>query len=255
MKTTASKLFSAFITLIITCSALAQEKTTQSFWVHEDQVKPAMLMEYEQAAKQLVDNCKKYDIKTLGWITSQTDDFRYLYVSPINSMADISYEGFKPLREKMGADAFDKMFADMDKCYTSHGDYVLVLDRDLSYMPGGITQTPEGQNYRRFFFLYTTPGDVGHLTEAIKNVKKMYEEKGSKSHYRIYRSGFGNMGNYFMVAVASKDAISYETQGEANDKLLGPEAKEVFGSVMKYVTKMEEVSGKMRPDLAYTPME
>ncbi|WP_420602207.1 hypothetical protein [Flagellimonas sp.] len=255
MKTTACKLFTALITLTLTCSVFAQEKTTQAFWVHEDQVKPSMLMEYEKAAKELVDNCKKHDIKTLGWLASQTDDFRYLFVSPISSMADISYDGFKPLREKMGADAFDKMFSDMDKCYSSHGDYVLILDHDLSYMPDGMTQTPEGQDYRRFFFLHTTPGDLNDLTAAIKDVKKMYEEKGSKSHYRIYRSGFGNVGNYFMVAVASKDGISYETQGAANDKLLGPEAQEVFGKAMKYVTKMEEVSGRIRPDLTYSPSE
>lgn len=255
MKTLTKRLFLAVLSIAFSFSAFAQEKTIQAYWVHEDRVKPSMLMEYEKVTKELVENCKKHEIKTLGWIASQTDDFRYMFVSPINSMADISYEGFGPLREKMGAEAFDKMFADMDKCYTAHGDYTLVLDKELSYMPNGITLTPEGQDYRRFYFLHTTPENVAPMTEAMKAVKKMYEEKESKQHYRMYRSGFGNMGSYFMVAVAAEDGIDYETMGAENDELLGESAKVVFGNVMKYVTKMEEVSARMRPDLAYAPNE
>ncbi|TAI49227.1 hypothetical protein [Flagellimonas allohymeniacidonis] len=253
MKTLSSWLILALLILTFTYPAYGQEKTTQMFWVHEDRVRPSMLMDYESSAKTLVDNCQKHGVETLSWITTSTDDFRYLYVSPINSMADISFEGFGPLREKMGAEAFDKMFADMDKCYTSHGDYVLTLDTELSYMPEGITQTPEGEDYRRFYYLKTTPEHVSAMAEAMKGVKNMFADKGAKTHYRVYRSGFGNMENYFMVAVAAKDGAHFETRSDENDALLGEERHAVFGKVMQYVTSMEEITGQMRPDLAYSP--
>lgn len=255
MKTLAKKLFVVFAAWAFTCSVFAQDKTTQAFWVHEDRVKPSMVMEYEKVSKEFTDQCKKHNIQTLAWISTQSDDFRYLFVSPIDSLSDITKanKGFGTLREKMGEDAFDKLFDDMDDCYDSHGDYVLVLDKSLSYMPDGITQTPEGQDYRRFIYLHTTPSGMSGMKEGMQAVKKMFEEKGSKTHYRIYRSAFGNMGSFYMVAIAAKDGVTYEQMSVENEKLLGPEAQAVFGKVMKHVTKMEEVSGRMRPDLAYSP--
>ncbi|SHG22200.1 hypothetical protein [Flagellimonas flava] len=255
MKTVPTKVFVALAAFTISFSAFCQEKTTQAFWVHEDRVKPSMITDYEKVSKELNEACKTHNIQTLSWITSQTDDFRYLFVSPIDSLSDISKasKGFGALREKMGSDAFDKLFDDMDKCYDSHGDYVIVMDKSLSYMPNGITQTPEGMDYRRFYYLHTTPAGMAPLKEAIMKVKEMYEAKGSTSYYRIYRSGFGNMGSFYMVAVAAKDGTAYETQSAENDKLLGPEAMEVFGGVMQHITKMEEFSGRMRADLAYSP--
>ncbi|MCL6265499.1 hypothetical protein [Flagellimonas myxillae] len=255
MKQLSAKLLVTIFAAAISCSVFAQEKTTQAFWVHEDRVMPSMVAEYEKATKELSDQCKKHNIQTLAWIAAQTDDFRYLFISPIDSLSDISKanKGFSTLREKMGEDTFDKLFDDMDDCYTAHGDYVIVLDKSLSYMPGGITQTPEGQDYRRFFYLHTTPAQMAGMKEGMKAVKKMFEEKGSKTHYRVYRSAFGTMGSFYMVAVAAKDGTTFEMNSEANDKLLGPEAQAVFGKVLKHVTKMEEITGEMRSDLAYTP--
>ncbi|WP_411031898.1 hypothetical protein [Spongiimicrobium sp. 3-5] len=257
MKTLKTTLLATLAILLIPYFGTGQEeeKTTQSFWVHEDRVKPSMVTEYEKAAKDLVTQCQQHDIKGLNWISAATKDFRYLFISPISSMADITYDGFGPLQEKMGEEAFNKLFSDMDKCYTAHGDYVITLDSDLSYMPDGMTQTPEGKDYRRFYYLHTTPENLGPITEAIKGVKALYERKGSKSHYRIYRSGFGTIGSFFMVAVADKDGISFETHGVENDALLGEDAAGTFGEVMKYVTEMEEVTGRMRPDLAYSPKD
>ncbi len=235
--------------------ALSGQEAPKMFWVHEDQVKPSMIMEYEKAAKALVENCEKYNIQTLGWITTVTNDHRYLYVSPISSMSDINYDGFKPLQEAMGAESFGQMFTDMDKCYDAHGDYILHLNEDLTYMPEGFTQTPEGENYRRFYYVRTTPENNGMLKEKMKAIRDFFAEKGSKVHYRVYQSGFGTMGNYYLVAIAAKDGISFETVGEENDAILGEERHQVFGDMMKYVTSIEEVTGMMRPDLAYSPKQ
>ncbi|MGB5236600.1 MAG: hypothetical protein WBM43_09020 [Flavobacteriaceae bacterium] len=239
--------------LFVAPLAMSSQEAPTMYWVHEDQVKPSMVMEYEKSAKELVDNCIKHNAQIPGWITTSTDDHRYLYVSPINSMSDINYDGFTGLQEAMGEEAFGKMFSDMDKCYTAHGDYVIHLNEELTYMPDGFTQTPEGQNYRRFYYLRTTPEHNGMLKEKMKAVKEFFAKKGSKMQYRVYQSGFGTMGNFYMVAVAAKDGITFETMGEENDAILGDERGEVFGSMMKYVTSMEEVTGMMRPDLAYSP--
>ncbi len=234
---------------------MGQDDVPKMYWVHEDHVKPSMMQEYEKSVKTIVENCKKHNLQSLQWITTATNDFRYLHVSPINSMADINMSDWKPLQEAMGEEAFGQMFTDLDKSCTSDGDYVLLLNDELTYMPEGFTQTPEGQDYRRFYYVRTTPEHNAKLKEKMKAIKNFYAEKGSKVHYRVYQSGFGTMGNYYLVAIAAKDGVSYETMGDENDAILGEERHELFGAMMEYVTTIDEVSGMMRPDLAYSPQQ
>ena len=120
-------------------------------------------------------------------------------------------------------------------------------------MPGGITQTPPGQDYRRFYYFYFDPQNAGSLTKSMKAVKDMFQKKGSKIEYRVYRSGYGAPRDFYMVAVAAKDGQTYEAMDAANNQLLGADGEKVFGDMMQYVAKYEEVSGRMRPDLAYAP--
>lgn len=246
------KLWILAIILAAPLTAIGQEAPTM-YWVHEHRVKPSMLMEYETAVKSIVDHCRKHNIQQMSWITSATDDHRYLYVSPINSMSDINYDGFETLEQAMGNEAFGQMFAEMNKCTDMQGDYVLHLNQELTYMPDGFTQTPEGENYRRFYYVRTTPEHNAMLYEKMKAVKEFFAQKGSKMQYRVYQSGFGTMGDYYLVAVAAKDGITFETMGEENDAILGEERREVFGAMMKFVSSMEEVTGMMRQDLAYSP--
>ena len=246
--------FCAFLLLPVN-SVMGQGSTNQqAYAVHEDVVLPSMVGEYEKISKEFMDVVNKYNIQGMGWIASQTNDYRYLFIRPIANMGDLDNNAFwTNMREKMGAEKFSDMFNRMNKCYDLHCDYVLNLDKDLSYMPGGITQTPAGKDYRRFYYLHTTPQLAGKLAESIKAVKDMFVKKGSKMDYRIYRSGFGTRGQFFMVAIAAKDGADYEAMDAANNALLGPEAEKTFGEMMKYITKFEEVTGRMRPDLAYSP--
>ena len=253
------KQIKSFAVLMIACMVMpfmlsAQDDGNyQMFWVHEDKVKPSKVADYEKQAKTFAEKCAEYNAEMPGWILSQTMDFRYMYVTPIKSLADINYDGMGDLREKMGAEAFDQMFDAWDDTYSSHGDYVITMDKELTYMPEGITQTPEGENYRKFWYLHTTPAKAKKLREKMLAIKELYESKGSTAYYRVYKNGFGTMGDFFLVAAASKDGVTFETAGAANDKLLGEDAKPLFTEVMQYITKIEEVTGYMRPDLAYSP--
>jgi len=140
----------------------------------------------------------------------------------------------------------------MDKCYDTELDYILRLDNELTYMPEGFNQTPEGENYRNNHMLYVSPGNRDVVREKMKAVKDFFAKKGSKMHYRVYSSGFGAKGEYYMVAVAAKDDIDLAQKGKANDELFGDEGKKVFGELWSNLLKYEEVTGWIRPDLAYS---
>jgi hypothetical protein len=242
------------ITLVLACLLILLpgiSRAQKAYLIHQDNVKPSMVSEYEKISKEFIAKCKEYNPQT-SWITATTNDLRYMYVTPIESMADIDKNPFKEMAEKMGDD-FANIFKNYDKCYDSHGGYIIIHDEELTYMPEGFTQTPEGQNYRKYFYLYFKPKNQGKLKEGMKAIKEMFASKGSKSYYRVYRSGFGNMESYYMVAMAAKDEIDSVTRGKDNDELLGEGRHEVFGNAMKYVTRFEEYSGAIRPDLGYSP--
>ncbi|NNK73655.1 MAG: hypothetical protein HKO94_10730, partial [Flavobacteriaceae bacterium] len=79
-----------FIALFfVTITGMAQDKTSQSYWIHEDHVKPSMLAEYEAVTKELVAACKKHGVDETSWLTLATNDFTYAYVGPIDKMADL----------------------------------------------------------------------------------------------------------------------------------------------------------------------
>ncbi|MDX1314916.1 MAG: hypothetical protein R3356_05390 [Eudoraea sp.] len=232
---------------------LAQDNSPMAYWVHEDVVKPGMASEYEEVSKELISNMKTHNIQGNGWIVTNTADGRYLYVGGIESMADLGKTPFPELAEKMGADKMGALFARMDKCYDTEHDYVIYLDEELSYMPGGITQTPEGQNYRRFHYLHYTPSNRAVVREKMKAIKDIFVAKGSKVDYRVYRSGFGNRGEFYMVAIAAKDPVDYAQSGMENQKLLGEEGQKAMGGLWENLLNYEEFAAQMRPDMAYSP--
>ena len=225
----------------------------QAYWVHEDVVKPGMAGEYESVCKELIGHLKTHNIQGTGWITTSTADSRYLYVSPIESMADVGKSPFPELAEKMGADKMGELFGRMDKCYDIEQDYVIYLDKELSYMPGGITQTPEGQNYRKFHYLHITPANRSVVKEKMKAIKDVFASKGSKMDYRVYKSGFGNRGEFYMVAVAAKDPVDYAQKGAANQELMGEDGQKAMSGLWENLLKYEEFVGQMRPDMAFSP--
>jgi len=236
---------------LMLCFTINFAQAQKMYQVHVDYVNPSKLGDYEKISKEFVDACKKHNPQT-SWITTTTSDNRYMYISPIENFADIDKRPMAGMAEAMG-DSFGDIFKRFNTCYDKHGDYVLILDEGLTYMPEGITQTPEGENFRKFFFLYFKPENESALRDAMKGVKELFSSKSSKENYRVYRSGFGVTDSYYMVAIAAKDEIDSATRGKANDEILGEGSKEVFGKLMNTISRFEEFSGMMRPDLYYSP--
>ena len=247
MKTLKPTVLIALFVCFIFNLSLAQQR----YQIHVDNVKPAMAGLYEKTAKEFVEACKKYNPQA-PWITAASDDMKYMYISPMENFAELDKPLFTDMAKAMGDD-WGKIFENFDKCYDSHSDFVITLSESLSYMPEGITQMQEGQNYRKWYYIYYTPSNAKSMYEAMKGVKDLFASKSSKEYYRIYRSGFGCPESFYLVAVSSKDEVDSAMKSKANDDLLGEEWKEVFGKVMNSASRFDQVSGWMRPDLSYSP--
>lgn len=218
--------------------------------VHEDHVKEGQQDKHAKSDKALLKAFKDQNIKEMSWITFAADDNRVMYLTPIDNFAELDKNPFEDLKKKVGDESFQNLMDAYKGTYTKHGDYILRLDKELSYMPDGITQTPEGKNYRELNYYHIPPGEGEKAEELAKKVKKMYTEKNSKVHYRLYKSGFGTMGYYFMVAVAAESPEDMEQLRKENMDLLGDEGKALFDEIENTVSKREVVKGYLKPELS-----
>ena len=230
-----------------------EDNSYQAYWIHEDRVKPGMTDEYEQISKDLVAACKEHNIQETMWLTMALNDNSYVYITPIDNMASLDEDGFKTLSEKMGADKMAALFERFNPTYDEHGDYVIYLNKDLSYMPGGVSQTIEGQNYRTLYYNYVTPENDKAYVEVMKKMKAAFEKNNSKLHFRVYKTGFGVMGSYYMIAVAAESSLDNAKKGDENWNLMKDDFDPLLKEMSKYTWKMDEKRGWMREDLGYMP--
>ena len=121
MKTIKSILLFAFIL----CLSINLSQAQKMYQIHQDNVKPSMVSEYEKVAKEFVEACKKHNPKA-PWVTAVTNDMKYSYISPMENFADLDKRQFADMSKAMGDD-WGKMFQSFDKCYDSHNDYILTL--------------------------------------------------------------------------------------------------------------------------------
>ena len=254
MKTAKITLTLLVFILLSSFSFQAQEdNSSQAYWVHEDPVYPAKVSDYEEYSSTLVENCKKYDIKEANWFTISTSELRYFSISPIQSMADLDKSRFSLLRTKMGENEFNELFDNFDNCYDAHTDYIIHLDKDLSYSPNGVVTPQDGMEYRRMQFYYSTPQNFQKVLDVAKRFKELYVKKKSKESYRLYRSGFGAAGQFIIVAISAKSSEDYERIFSENQNLLGEERDPLFDELLKNIIKVEALDGYMRSDLSYHP--
>ena len=223
----------------------------QRYTIYQDQVKPAMQVEYEKTTKEFIEECKKNNLKGADWVTARLSDGRYLYISPIEKMADLDRDWFAPLGDKIGKENLQKYFDRFDKCYDKNGSYSVTLDKDLSYMPNGLTTNTVGQDFRKYHLFYVTPSNSRSMAAQLKTIKQLFESKNAKEYYRIYHSGYGVVGEYYMAVLSAKDEAAYAKTSDENDALLGTAWKNAFDELLKFTDKYETISGMMRPDLSY----
>lgn len=224
----------------------------QMFHIHEDIVKPSMSVAYENTIAEIGNLLKENPIEDTQMMVFQSSSNHYFWISPISSMADLDRPNpLVKLAKKAGDDKVWPVVNRLDKCYDTERDYIIILDEKLSYMPNGLTLTPEGENYREHYKIYVTPSNRSVVKEKLENIKAMFSKKNSNMHYRVYKSGFGTEAEYYMVSIAAKDEMHMAEKGKAHEKLMGDAGKQMMFDMFQTVLKMEEMEGSMRPDLAY----
>lgn len=251
--TTIKRVLLPVILIVIPLLVSAQEdKSYQAYLVHEDRVKPGMVDQYEQVAKDLVAACKEHNIQDLNWMTVSQDDHTYLYLTPMEKFAEMDANSFSGLAEKMGEEKMSALFDRFNPCYDEHGDYVIYLDKDLSYQPSGNNTNPEGKHYRKFLYDYVTPSSQKSYVESLKKIKELFVKKNSKMIYRVYSTGFGIMGKYYLIVIEGVNPVKFETMAAENWEGMGDDFMPLVKKIRSSVLRSDEKTGWVRGDLSYS---
>ncbi len=235
----------ALLLAVIHCAS-----AQKMYRVHEDLVKPSMAANYESLHQELNEMLVKFPIENLNLLVMQSDNYHYLFIAPIQGMADLDRaHPLVHLAEKVGQDKMKDFIGRMDKCYDVERDYIIVLEEALSYMPQGMTLTPEGENYREQYKFYYTPSNGETVKQNLVAFKNLMSQKASGLHYRIYSSGFGTEAAYYLLSIAAKDKEDFAVKMKANRQLLGEDGKKVRTTLFESLLRIEEIEGFIRPDL------
>lgn len=249
MKTIKQTVLTIILSLVATVTIDAQN---QMFNIHADYVKPSMEKEYISICKEYAEACKKHNLQNADFTTVRLDNGSFLTFETIANMASLDLDTSAPLADKMGKENFQALLARFNKCYDRHGNYVLTRLENLTYMPEGAMAAQEGNNYRKYHYLYVTPSSAASIRAKIKAIKDLYVKKGSKMFFRTYHSGFGNLGEYFLVVVSAKNEEAHAVQSAVNEKLLGDEIKPLMDDLLQNISRYDQMTGYIRPDLSYT---
>jgi hypothetical protein len=249
MKKKKQTLLTATLFLVATFTFNAQN---QMFSIHADYVKPSMEKEYLGICKEYAEACKKYNLQNADFTTMRLDNGTFLTFETVANMAALDIDTSAPLAEKMGKEKFQELLARFNKCYDRHGSYMINRIENLTYMPEGAAVAQEGNNYRKYHYLYVTPSTAASVGAKIKAIKDLYIKKGSKMYFRTYHSGYGTLGEYFLIVVFAKDEQSHAMLSTENNKLLGDEIKPLMDDLLQSISRYDPMTGFIRPDLSYT---
>jgi hypothetical protein len=233
--------------------AQEQGKKDQLFYVHEEAAKVSMLDQYEKTSKEFFDYFKSAKLDVPGIYTAQEDNSHYYYLIPISNYADIDkmMTAFNAFSKTVNNENFQKMADENNAAIDYTHDFVLRRSADLSY-EGKNKGMDSSKKFIHWDFYTFKPGAMQKVTALAKKFKDLYTAKGIENGYRVWFADLGENNNLVIVSTVAKDAASYYTNNEAEQKKLGKEGDALWEQMVPLLAKFDHRNGMRRDDMMYT---
>lgn len=230
------KSFIIGLLILIPVTALSQtDPDIQLYNVHDDQVKPHQLELYEETAKKLADGLTEYDVDA-SYFVVEREDIRFLYFRPVRGLGYLGENTWGKLRPEM-PEEYAVIAADFTASLDAHGSYILELHKQLSYRP-----ELEGSQ-RRLIYLHVSPDQEAAFLRLAGEIRRLFESNNVNARYRVYKSGYGNRKDYFVVEITPEDAEHVATSIN--------EFQEYRYRVLQHLMRAEVFNVTLRDDLSY----
>jgi hypothetical protein len=236
--------------VFFTLTSLQSYAQDQTFLIMKSYVKPSKKEDFKIAMKNIISEMKAHNHER-SYSTIYLSDGSYITVSPIQNMADLDADWFKGLPEKVGKNKWEKIIFDINACSDISNNSLVQLKRDLSYYPKG--ESFKDYIYQNYIFLHFQYNDYDKITDQIKKIKKMFEDKNSKMPFEIYTSGFGTTNDYFVIHLFAKDEKHLQEMADTNIELMGNDFTTELKKLYAMPLKMDELTGWTVSSLSYFP--
>jgi hypothetical protein len=191
--------------------AQISDKDLNYLLIREDAVKPAMAAYYEASLVDLGNFLSENNVKKVNYMTQLQDNYHYAHVSLLESMDDIN-GGLKAfIKGNKKSSEFDLIWSDLNETIDSYRYYVVKYEPELSYVPDGKVWLEEAP-YRRWNYLHFEPGTEEEAEDILLAWKNLYENKGVKSGFRVFKGVIGLDQPVLMFTTWSKSPLDYQIE-------------------------------------------
>ena len=224
--------------------------------VHQEQVKPSMVEQYEATQKEFVAMVTKNKaaMPHFSFVGLMGEDFLYTYVAPVPNYAGLDgiNQDFGALAQKEGP-----RFADLMKRGGAPTEVVresvVSLWPELSYAPASPRLAFEDARYFHYDFYHLMPGRDGDAEALAKDFVALFKSKNIPNAYRLFKVEMGYEMPGLIVEVGAKDPVDYYAQQKSDMALLGKEGQALFARAQALTRRFESRTAWLRPDLSVMP--
>ena len=240
------------LTLLFMVGTAAQEQKEMLYLKSEEQVKPALIEQYFEVSKELVELCKAENFPfTFNVLVSQPFHFSLWY--PIEEMNDITKieAAWDAIVKKFGAENFKRF----EECIESQNSKVVASLPNLSYIPEPARLSEEEINYVYWQEISVKKGSEKAMEELIKKAVGIMEEKGSELATYIGKGKMGYDQPVYFSWSHGKDQVDFLEQEKKFGEMVGEEWKEINAEIIKYIKGIKNVDMWWVKDISYQKEE
>jgi len=220
--------------------------------IRNDVVKPSMTAQYEGALSDLSAFLEENKVKNANYLTQLEDNYHYSHVTFLDNLNDIEGGLGEYINGKKKSAAFSLIWESLNETIESYYFYVVKYMPELSYVPDGQNWL-ENNQYRRWNYYYFTPGTEEKAEQIIAAWKSLYEKKGVKNGFRIFKGVVGLERPVYVFTTWAADPLTYQQNLQENMKQLDEEGVQLWMAMMALVSKVETVEGWYLPQYSYQP--
>jgi hypothetical protein len=249
----------ASLVVLFTLSVYAADPPKpQLFLIHEETAMPSMITQYEASTKDLIKAFadKKMTSSSFMVNTYMTNDFHYLYMTPIANWAQIDsvYKDWMTADATVGKERWADIMKRGGAAMVSYDDAVAARRDDLSYQPENPRLKMEEMPYARVDYYYLKPGAEAAAEQVAKDYVALFKEKKIADGFTIYMAMSGHDLPLLVAVIPAKSPADFAAVDEKTAATLGDALRNLQGRALALTRRIEHKDSWYRPDMSYMPV-
>lgn len=248
-------LLSLVLTFIATGFIYGQtQDEPQLYLVEEFRIKPSGVAEFRNVIQEMF---KEFERNNFSFQiqTYSTSDQRFFLLFPLKDYADLgnAYSEVGKIAEQVGAEKWNELH---QREYEQTQSVKLSLYHympGLSFLPENPRLKPEEATYIFMNWVYMKYDRLGELDDILKEWKALYAKYGITDPFSTWKANVGPDYNLTILIWSAKNAIDFHEMNNNIWETIGDEGVALYQRTMELVERMEQVEGRYRPGMSYTP--